>query len=53
MRSALALMEGRFDDAEQLMSEALEHGRLAQSWNARLTHVLATFVLCRAQGRHE
>ena len=51
MRTALALMEGRFDDAERLMSEALEHGRLAQSWNARLTHLLASFVLCRAQGR--
>ena len=48
--TSLALMEGRFEDAERLMSEALEHGRRAQSWNARVSHLFASFVLYRAHG---
>jgi len=49
--SMLALMEGRFEDAERLISETLALGQRAQSWNALVSHRLATFVLRRAQGR--
>ena len=47
----LALMEGRFEEAEQLISETLALGQRAQSWNALVSHRLALFVLRRAQGR--
>ena len=47
----LALMEGRFEDAEQLIAETLTIGQRAESWNAAVSHRLALFVLRRAQGR--
>ena len=47
----LALMEGRFEDAERLISETLALGRPAESWNALVSHRMALFVLRRAQGR--
>jgi DNA-binding SARP family transcriptional activator len=47
----LALMEGRFEQAERLISETLAVGRQAESWNALVTERLALFVLRRAQGR--
>ena len=50
-RTMLALMEGRFEEAEQLISETLALGQRAQSWNAVVTERLALFVLRRAQGR--
>jgi tetratricopeptide (TPR) repeat protein len=50
-RTMLALMEGRFDDAEELIAETLELGQRAESWNALVTQRLALFVLRRAQGR--
>jgi DNA-binding SARP family transcriptional activator len=50
-RTMLALMEGRFEDAEGLIAETLALGRPAESWNALVSHRLALFVLRRAQGR--
>ncbi|MDP9189257.1 MAG: AAA family ATPase, partial [Actinomycetota bacterium] len=50
-QTMLALMEGRFERAEQLIQETLALGQQAQSWNAIVTQRLALFVLRRAQGR--
>jgi eukaryotic-like serine/threonine-protein kinase len=50
-RTILALMEGRFEQAEQLISETLALGRPAETWNALVSQRLALFVLRRAQGR--
>jgi DNA-binding SARP family transcriptional activator len=47
----LALMEGDFERAEELISETLARGEQAQSWNAIVSQRLALFVLRRAQGR--
>lgn len=47
----IALMEGRFAEAEELLETTRALGERAQSWNARVTHALALFVLRRAQGR--
>jgi DNA-binding SARP family transcriptional activator len=47
----LALMEGRFEEAEQLIAETLALGQRAESWNAVVTQRLALFVLRREQGR--
>jgi tetratricopeptide (TPR) repeat protein len=53
-RTALALLEGRFGEAEELIAAALGGGERAQSWNARLTQRIQTFMLRREQGRlHE
>jgi DNA-binding SARP family transcriptional activator len=50
-RTMLALMEGRFEQAEQLISETLALGERSESWNAVVSERLALFVLRRAQGR--
>lgn len=50
-RTALALMEGRFERAERLISETLALGERSESWNAVVSQRLALFVLRRAQGR--
>jgi DNA-binding SARP family transcriptional activator len=50
-RAMLALMEGRFSDAEQLIADTFRIGQRAQSWNAAVSHRLALFILRRAQGR--
>jgi tetratricopeptide (TPR) repeat protein len=50
-RSMLALMEGDFGRAEQLIDETLRLGQRSGSWNAAVSHRLALFVLRRAQGR--
>ena len=50
-QTMLALMEGRFERAEQLISEALALGRQAESWNATVSQRLGLFVLRREQGR--
>ena len=50
-RSMLALMEGRFGDAEELIAETLAMGERTERWNARVSHRLALFVLRREQGR--
>jgi tetratricopeptide (TPR) repeat protein len=43
--ATLALFEGRFDDAERLMKEALELGEGAQASDAVLTHTVQLFTL--------
>ena len=50
-RTMLALMEGDFERAEQLIGETLALGQRSESWNAVVTQRLALFVLRRAQGR--
>src|SRR5215211_4219856 len=50
-RTMLALMEGRFTQAEQLISATLALGERALGWNARVSERLGLFVLRRAQGR--
>ena len=47
----LALMEGRFEEAERLIAATVAIGRRAESWNALVTERLAQFVLRREQGR--
>jgi tetratricopeptide (TPR) repeat protein len=44
-------MEGRFEQAERLISETLALGERSQSWNAVVSQRIALFVLRRAQGR--
>src|SRR5215212_8318632 len=48
-----ALLEGRFADAERLITEAHDVGESAQSWNAAVTYRLQLYVLRREQGRLE
>ena len=50
-RTMLGLMEGRFEQAERLISETLALGERSQSWNAVVSQRIALFVLRRAQGR--
>jgi tetratricopeptide (TPR) repeat protein len=50
-RTLLALLEGRFEEAEQLIAETRSVGERAQSWNAEVTHGLQLYVLRREQGR--
>ena len=47
----LALMEGRFGQADELIAETLALGRRTESWNALVSQRLALFVLRREQGR--
>jgi tetratricopeptide (TPR) repeat protein len=47
----LALFEGRFEEAEALIEEALALGERAQSWNALVSHRLQVFMLRWEQGR--
>jgi tetratricopeptide (TPR) repeat protein len=49
--AALALLEGRFEEAEAAIHEAFEHGRLAQSANAQQAFDLQMYALRREQGR--
>jgi tetratricopeptide (TPR) repeat protein len=51
IKTMLALMEGRFEDAEQLIDETLALGLRVESWNAVVTQRIALFVLRREQGR--
>src|SRR5262249_29705098 len=52
-RCVWALLEGRFDEAEQLAEEALRRGERAIPWDAGCSYRLALFVLRREQGRLE
>src|SRR4051812_23919545 len=53
-RVILALTEGRFVDAEEMIVLARSAGERAESWNARVSERLQLFVLLRATGRlHE
>jgi predicted ATPase len=50
-RAALALLEGRFDEAEKLIAEARSQGEQAQRWSSAVSHGLQLYVLRRGQGR--
>jgi len=50
-RTMLALMEGRFEEAEQLIEETHRIGRRSESWNAVVSQRIGLFVLRREQGR--
>jgi tetratricopeptide (TPR) repeat protein len=52
-RTLLALLEGRFEEAEQLLTEHSPHADRPTSWNARVTYRLQLFLLRREQGRLE
>ena len=53
-RVLLALLEGRIDDAEQLIAETRVLGERALGWNAAVTYGLQLYVLRREQRRvHE
>jgi DNA-binding SARP family transcriptional activator len=51
VRTMVALMEGNFDEAEQLIEETARVGRRVERWNAEVSRRLALFVLRREQGR--
>lgn len=53
MATNLALQDGRFEDAEQLIEETYSVGRRSMPWDAELTHLFTLFVLRREQGRLE
>jgi tetratricopeptide (TPR) repeat protein len=50
-RTLLALLEGRFGDAEPLLAPTLALGERAQSWSATVTYRLQLYLLRREQGR--
>jgi eukaryotic-like serine/threonine-protein kinase len=50
-RALLALFEGRFDHAEDLVERALGLGQRAQSWEALVYYRMQMFALRSAQGR--
>src|SRR5262249_38996548 len=51
LRTILALLEGRFADAEQLLAETRSLGERVQSWGATVYHGLGLYLLRREQGR--
>ena len=53
LRAHLALLVGNFQEAEELIEEALELGDRAQRWNARITYRMQLYLLRKAQGRLE
>src|SRR5439155_2719356 len=50
-RTLIALLEGRFAEAEGLISETFRIGETAQSWNAAVAFRLQLYLLRREQGR--
>jgi predicted ATPase/DNA-binding SARP family transcriptional activator len=50
-QAALALSEGRLDEAEELIEHARDLGERSQSWNATATRKLQLFVLRRERGQ--
>ena len=50
-RAMMALLEGRFDDAEAELTRAYERGRRALGWNADVVYGLQLYWLRREQGR--
>jgi class 3 adenylate cyclase/tetratricopeptide (TPR) repeat protein len=50
-RALLALLEGRFEEAEQLITETRSLGERALGWNAAVVYGLQLYVLRREQGR--
>jgi DNA-binding SARP family transcriptional activator len=53
IHTMVALMEGRFADAERLIEDTVALGRRVESWNAAVSQRIALFVLRREQGRLE
>ncbi len=51
LRTLLALLEGRFHEAEQLIGETRALGERALNWNAATAHGLQLYLLRREQGR--
>jgi tetratricopeptide (TPR) repeat protein len=51
LQTLLALLEGRFDQAEELIVEARSLGERAQGWNAAVSYGLQLYLLRREQGR--
>jgi DNA-binding SARP family transcriptional activator len=51
VRTVRALLEGRFEGAENMIEDTLALGRRAMPWNAEVTHDLQLVALCREQGR--
>jgi DNA-binding SARP family transcriptional activator len=49
-RTLVALLEGRFDEAERLIAETRLLGERALSWSAAITHGLQLFLLHRERG---
>ena len=47
----IAILEGRFDEAEGLISHTRDLGERALSWSAAVSHGLQLYVLRRQQGR--
>jgi DNA-binding SARP family transcriptional activator len=47
----IALLEGRFDDAERLIPQTRDLGQRALSWSAAVSYGLQLYVLRRQQGR--
>ena len=52
-RARLALLEGRFEEAEDLIAEARDLGEHALSWNAAVAFRAQLYALRREQGRLE
>ncbi len=52
-RALLALLEGKLEEAEQLIIETRSLGERALGWNAEVTYGLQLYVLRREQGRVE
>jgi DNA-binding SARP family transcriptional activator len=50
-RTMVTLMEGHFDEAEELIRDTRTFGEQAERWNAHVSERLQLFVLRRAQGR--
>jgi DNA-binding SARP family transcriptional activator len=50
-QTVLALLEGRFEEAERLIEESHSLGERAQRWSADVTHGLQLYLLRREQGR--
>jgi hypothetical protein len=50
-QALLALLEGRLEEAEQLVAAARVQGELVHGWSAGVTYRLQLYVLRREQGR--
>jgi len=51
VETMLAVMEGRFEDAEELLERGRSLGAAAMSWNAEVAYRVGLLLLRRAQGR--
>src|SRR5439155_26144890 len=52
-RAVMALAEGRFDEADQLIEESATLGERALSWSAAAARRVQEFILRRQQGRFD